>query len=606
MARKRYLPMLAAGTLLVVACVCLATVLVVAGSGKAAIAPLGEVGLAPADFDVQARAAERLCIKRQFAQAERVYLGMTDQADSKQRFEIAARLASVLTAQEGNQPLAKTTMATILLDYSGHAQLPGVIRSIAEDCYAFGTADQIRLIYEQLLEEQPGRPDAIWLVMGQAIADTFAGDEDAAWANTEKLLNDYPNDSRAAEAVRQVAWACRRTNQWHSARAMYQHIVDTWPESGQAIYAQQGAIEMSLELRDSKAIAQDIEGFFVEFHASPSFAPVLYDIAEACRKRWAYEESRELHAYLIDNYPGSQNAIWSWQRILLCSVKLRDERAIDEAIIRLLEDFSTDEDIAEATYQAARSLNRRYDERARQLYEHVIETSTDRRLIMLARVGLGGVALRNADPGRAQAAFDTVLAEYQDDPALVEAANMMAHEYWEHALSMRSDGYTGITSNWPGATPRPGAAFWKNASDQERQAVLDEYRSYLHSALEMREIVVYQLPESDLQTAEACYFLAKAYERVGRLADAVGLYRKLVDRWPDYEYAWNAQYTVACDIEKMTAQKTMSVKQGAMEIEQACERTMQWYPHSMANKPAEILLKRWASTIRAMEEGEAQ
>ena len=211
-------------------------------------------GISRADGDraALAKQAERMCIKKQFAEAEQVYVGLLEgAADAEERFGIVRKLAAVLVAQEDKQVLAKATVEGILSDYADHARLPHAIHEIAESCHTYGKAKKATEIYAEILGEQPGRADEIWLVMGQAIADTFAGDEDGAWANIEKLLNDYQDDNRAAEAVGQVAWCYRKMKDWENARTLYQHVVDNWPDNERAIYSQRGIILASIQLGDS-------------------------------------------------------------------------------------------------------------------------------------------------------------------------------------------------------------------------------------------------------------------------------------------------------------------------------------------------------------------
>ena len=96
------------------------------------------VSRADSDRATVVRRAERMCVKKQFAEAEQVYAGLLERAaDTEERFGIRRKLAVVLAAQEDRQTLAKATVEGILSDYAGHARLPHAIHEIAES-YAEG------------------------------------------------------------------------------------------------------------------------------------------------------------------------------------------------------------------------------------------------------------------------------------------------------------------------------------------------------------------------------------------------------------------------------------------------------------------------------------
>ncbi len=396
MARKQYLRMLA-----------LAAVLVSAVSVVRAD-----------DLAAQEKMAERLCIKKQFAQAEQVYQGMLDQAgDPEKRFGAARKLAAVLTAQDDKQPAAKAAIAGILTDY---ARLPHAIHEIAENCHKFGKAKEAKGLYHQILEDQPERPDAIWLVMGQAIADTFAGDEDAAWVNTQKLLNDYLTDGRAAEAVGQVAWCCRKMENWENARALYQHVVDTWPDNERAIYSQRGIILASIELEDFDAAEAATNDLLANYATHPALVDAMGDVAEAYAANVRFEKSRDLHRYIIEAFPSSGQAIWSQRSAISCSCRLKDEDAIDEGLERLFTDFRDHPNIVKAMYQVARRLNGVRDVRAKKAFQFVLERDRDGKLGLLSQVNMGGITIRSGDLKGGTATFGAIIDKYKDHPNLIE------------------------------------------------------------------------------------------------------------------------------------------------------------------------------------------
>jgi tetratricopeptide (TPR) repeat protein len=526
------------------------------------------------DLAEQIKQAERLCVKRQFTDAERIYLNIVQQAaDAEQRFSAQRKLAAVYVAQD-KQPLATALVQNILSDYAKHERLPHAIHEIAESCHKFGNGIKAKEIYEAILKDQPGHPQKIWLDMGLAISSILAGEPDAGWAATQRLLNDYRTDNRAAEAVGQVAWCYRKQKDFQNARTLYQHVVDTWPGNERAIYSQRGIILTSIELKDANGEKAAIEKLFRDYSRHKDFVNVVSYVAEAYREKWQFKESRELHQYIVDKYPASDQAIWSQRSIVLSNIGLKDDPNTETGIEKLLKDYGGHRDVARVVYQVARSLNWQDDMKAKELYEYVLEKDGGGRFGALAKVNLGGVKLRNGDEKTARADFDKVLANCEGQPVWAEAVHLIAEAYWDQAAWKKSDG------------------------------LASEHKQYIEKALVEWNRITEKSPEGAYHRAAAYYFSGRCYEKLGEVEKAIERYETLVETWPDYEYSWNAQYLIACSYEWLMRAERIHPREGAVKITDACQKVLMNYPESMAAKPAQIMLKKWIRTATQVTEGE--
>jgi len=71
---------------------------------------------AASDRAAFAKRAERMCVKKQVAEEEAVYVGLLDGAgDSEERFGVARKLAAVLAVQEDKQGPALAGRASVLM-----------------------------------------------------------------------------------------------------------------------------------------------------------------------------------------------------------------------------------------------------------------------------------------------------------------------------------------------------------------------------------------------------------------------------------------------------------------------------------------------------------
>jgi len=595
--------------------------------------------------------AEQLCVKKQFREAEEIYLNIIRQAtDAEQRFSAQRKLAAVYVAED-KQPLATALVRNILADYAQHERLPHAIHEIAESCQKFGKAAKAKEIYQAILTDQPGHPQKIWLDMGLAISNVLAGEPDAGWSATQRLLNDYRTDNRAAEAVGQVAWCYRKQKDFQNARTLYQYVVDTWSENERAIYSQRGIVLASIELKDSSAaqsaidrllrdysqhedflslvwgIAETYQGksdfrnarelhqyivdnhpnseraiysqqqialanielkdepnaaaatekLLLDFSKNKDFVGVVAGLAKEYKDRWKFKESRRLHQFIVDNFPKSEQALPSQRDVILASIGLADDPNAEAAIDKLLKDFAGDPRIGDVTYQVARTIHWKDGDKAKQLYEYIVERQPASEAAVSARVCLGGLMLAAGDEQGARAVFDKVLEDYRGQVVLPHAVGLMAEAYWNEAARKRPK------DEGPPLPPLPGQA-----------RVLDKtYAEYLGKAAAEWEKIINDLPEDTSHTAEAYFMSGECSRALGDLAKAVERYEVLVRRWPDYKHSVYAQLLIADCIESLMKAGKIPKAEAVVALRDACQKILTEYPDSPAAGPAKGILRRW-------------
>ncbi len=216
-------------------------------------------GLAAGNFATQLKKGWKLCTNKQFAEAEQIYLELLRKSEGERKFEVRRKLAAALASQADKQHEAKGAVEQILGEYGQHEQLPYAIYEIARSCYKYGQVKNVREIYAQILQEKPGRADAIWLVTGLAIADMYAGESDTARENIEKLLNDYSKDDRVNDALVQVAKCYLNTKDYEKARELYRYVIDREPKSTAAKQSYAGLARACIAADDLQG-AKDITG----------------------------------------------------------------------------------------------------------------------------------------------------------------------------------------------------------------------------------------------------------------------------------------------------------------------------------------------------------
>jgi len=111
---------------------------------------------------------------------------------------------------------------------------------------------QVRQLYQDMVTARPGDSRAMWLKMGMAIASVHLTDDQATDATIESIIAQHGSDARAAEALDQIAWACRNLRQYSKALTIYQYVVDNWPEKSRVAFAQHGIVMCQIGLGNPK------------------------------------------------------------------------------------------------------------------------------------------------------------------------------------------------------------------------------------------------------------------------------------------------------------------------------------------------------------------
>jgi len=183
----------------------------------------------------------------QYIQAERSYQMVIQQADRDKAMgadaALAARrkLALVYIATD-RLPQARESVQQLLSQYAQSESLPRAIHEIVEGSKPLYKLAQVRQLYQEMVKGRPADSRAMWLKMGMAIASVHLTDDQATDATVQNIIDWHGSDRRAAEALNQIAWACRNLKQYNKALSIYQYAVDNWPEKSRVAFAQHGIV----------------------------------------------------------------------------------------------------------------------------------------------------------------------------------------------------------------------------------------------------------------------------------------------------------------------------------------------------------------------------
>jgi len=348
-----------------------------------------------------------------------------------------------------------------------------------------------------------------------------------------------------------------------------QYVLDHWPDTESAMWSQIDIAKSSIDSNNLAEAQAAIDKLFANHPGNEHVAKAIHDIAYCCRQSQNYKRADRIDRYVLEYWPGTQGAMWA--HIDLSIKPNIDSGNLIEAqagIAQLLADYSGQEYISSAIYTIPphyRNLGE-YD-KARELYQCIIDRWPDSDSAVRAKVDMAVLDIsslicegRNSE---VLPAIDKLIADFNDYPGLPEAIFSVGEEYYSKARSLENEG-------------------------------LDEQaKGYYREALAVWERIIQELSASAAYTPRAYYCSAVVHsQELNEYNKGIEYYQHIVDNWPDYQYAWHAQYFVGMYYERLLKSGGITESEANPKIEQAYKAVIEKYPDSKSAPHAAIKLAR--------------
>jgi len=188
---------------------------------------------------------------------------------------------------------------------------------------------------------------------------------------------------------------------------------------------------------------------------------------------------------------------------------------------------------------------------------------------MQARTAVIISDVNSSDDSAVPAAVEQLIADFTDEPNLPQALWQIGQQYYNNAVRY-------------------------DRADFEEQAA-----DYYRKAIALRERIIQEWPHSDL-VPKAHFTAAIIYsQELHEYEKGIQYFQKVVDNWPDYKYAYHAQYLIGSYYERL--KKPKGIAQADAKIEAAYKAVIEKYPDSpsaphAARKLGNLYLnkERWA------------
>jgi len=407
----------------------------------------------------------------------------------------------------GKYSEAQAATDKLIADFAGHPDLPEALYHLANEFQGRQRQEKAIELYQYIVDTWPESDRALPALMGVMISNLELGNDAEAEAATNKLVTDFAGHPDLPEALNEVANEYQGWQRHEQAIKLYQYIVDTWPESDRAVSAQMDVAISNIALGDDPNAQAAIDSLIADFNDHPGLPEALYHLANQYQERRRYEKARQLYQYIVDNLPESEYVILSRGGVIMADIGLGNDANAQAAIDSLIADFNDQQGLPEALNKVADQYHdRQRYEQAGQLFQYIADNCPEPEHVILSRGSLIMLDIGLGNDTSAQAALDSLIADFNDHPALPAAISNIEGAYYIRILAAES---------------------WLR-------------ENYLHP-VEIWEKVMTKFPDFFHSDPDLYYFIACCYYQLGEYEKAIEHYIIVLDNWPDHRHAFGAQ-----------------------------------------------------------------
>jgi tetratricopeptide (TPR) repeat protein len=406
-------------------------------------------------------------------------------------------------------------------------------------------------------------------------------DDPNAEAAVEKLLANFNDNPLTARAVWDTGQYYRDLKKYEKANELYQHVVQSWPKAEHALWAQADLIKSYLALGDDADAQAAVDKLLTNFNDNPLIARAVWDTGQYYRELKKYEMANKLYQHVVKTSPESEHALWAQADLIKSYLALGDDPNAQAAVDRLLTNFNDNPLIARAIHDTAWEYRKSGNYgRANELDQYVIDHWPGDVQVMWAKMDMAKTDIGLGNDAAAEKTIDILITDFNDNPELPTAIFMLGEEYYNKAFNIKGD------PNSPDAKPE----------------------EYYRKALAVWERIIQKLPPSPT-TPQAYWCSAVVYsQELGEYQKGIEYYQQVVDNWPDYQYAWHAQFFVGMYYEKLRDSGGIPESEANPKIEQAYKAVVEKYPDSNSSPHAALKLGQlnfnrgqWADAAKYFE-----
>jgi len=340
---------------------------------------------------------------------------------------------------------------------------------------------------------------------------------------------------------------------------------------------------------DALVQLEQAEAAFKELIAS--FAQ--FEQAETYEKDVNYKQAEEVYKKVTADYPGTNYALQARKKLTMLYISWDKPAETDAAFGELITDFSKHPLIPGTVYRIAEHATRLdKHERAKQLYQYVVDNWPGYYYEMWAQLGVAVSNISLGDDPNSQTAVDRLLADFYDNARISDAVYDVAHRYnrfgkYEKARQY----YQYVLDNWPESK----FADWAKIGLAQANIGLGDYVTAEATVDKLVGRLNTDFASSSVLPAvavEGYYYAGDCYRKLDKYKKSIQCYERIVDNCPQPYMCWSALFMVGYNYEEMKKSGLISASEADPKIRAAYEQVVEKYPDCPAAKHARWWLSR--------------
>jgi len=285
-------------------------------------------------------------------QAGQVYQNILE-AQPKHPQAIWLKMGIAITnAHLGNDQAVDSALQNIIAQ---HADDDRAAEALGQTAWAYRKLNQhekARKVYQYVVDNWPDKDRAIFSQRGIILSSLKLGDQDAADAAAEQLVQNFSEDKNIAKVLWTVADVYKDKKDWERMRPLCEYILANHSSDEDAIWAQQALIFACIDQQDVAGIDSGIQELFAKFTTHKGMPSAAYGTARKLN-RINDATAQQLYQYVVDKHPDHEYIPFA--RVNLGQIKLRlgDEQGAEAIFQKVLTDYKDHPRLAEAAHLMA-------------------------------------------------------------------------------------------------------------------------------------------------------------------------------------------------------------------------------------------------------------
>lgn len=430
--------------------------------------------------------------------------------------------------------------------------------------------------------------DPIWQQMHTAMTNVAKGDDAAAEAAVDKLLNDFAGNQYLPVALHETAKLYSHFKKYQKGLELNQYVIEHWPEHEYAMWSEREVAKANIELGKMQEAQAAVDKVLAGFPSQQFIALVVYEIAEHYRQFEHYDKAERLYKHILESWPTNWRVVLAQSGLARLYIDSGDDAAAQAAVDKLRTDFLHVQNAARGIYLVAYDYDQAGNyEKAKPLYEFVLANWPADWYAMWSRsrLAVSDIALGHIEA--AQTSADRLTADFQLEERIAEATYDVAYQFNACAQYGKAKQlYQYVADTWPDTKE----ATWSKIGLAQANISLGE----ISTAEQIIDGLVAKLNEdfsgdSELtaMVADGYYYGGDCYLRLDKHAKSIQCFQKVAYSCPDYDYAWNALFMIGRNMEILVKSGKISKSEAFPVINAIYEQLLEKYPDCEAGTYAQ-------------------